>query len=315
MARAPGGTRNLDSLNHFLRNIEDYANRYGSAKIPGTLKVKEMPADPSEFFTEKSMKRWAEHFVATVFVPQVLKPAYEHGTGLNGEGNGGTSNLYGHTPIIEQGVGIGRLHDPEYNFDWEKGQGSIRISKDMRRMAREQEQDQLERQRAQAGKQYAEYLTSRHKANWKRGFEDLFKNLTKVGVLSDKKGVGIGPATLVLSQKLHSYSVVRAKASGRTRYNSFFYAAEYGTGIAENVGGDQWVNRDPETKEDDGRWYFTDALGRGARFRGQGGLHFLFESRSRQPRELYYDKMAELLPTYLDKYLNKVTKGAVRWIS
>jgi len=140
--------------------------------------------------------------------------------------------------------------------------------------------------------------------------------------------VEVGPGEKVLGHKLNTYMPFYDASEKATKLdlNSLFAAVEYGTGVAANVGGPQWVNREGPTKRwrerfdaairpEVGAW----ALGRiertqvapgrwrsrrkGVLFRGQKGFHFLYDERTRKPRALYEERFKKEFPSYLQKAL------------
>lgn len=123
----------------------------------------------------------------------------------------------------------------------------------------------------------------------------------------DDAVAGIGAGSSILGLQLSDYSKLSGSGNIDRSLNSLWLATEYGTGIAKNVGGDQWVRRDGPTKDPDGsgRWWLDglrDAR-EGALFEGQEGFHFLHDARTRQPLEMYEQMVRKLLPQYISNAL------------
>lgn len=107
---------------------------------------------------------------------------------------------------------------------------------------------------------------------------------------------GIGPINELMSMRLEPYMPVQGGGYSSSPYHSLFMAVEYGTGVAENVGGSQWIKRSGSTKEADGSWWLGSDAGRGIHFKGQRGIHFLDDARTRQPLPIYLKRLETALP-------------------
>lgn len=264
---------NTTELMNFLKDIQGHVNKMGTVTIPATFEMRDREGKWKPL--EVLGEERMQAFVQD-FMKNIYIPQVLHPAFWEGKASGGSEsgavNNQRYQPIIDRGSKW---------FKWDRGPKT-----------------EFKREPNLSGQ-------------WAQGFQKLFNNLTNVVVTEGGNRVGIGPRKLLESQKLLHYNMLRG-ATKPTRFGEFFYAAEFGTGIAENVGGEQWVNRQGPSKEDDGKWWFTDKRGRGGRFQGQRGLHFLFDARSRTPRPYYYDKMAELLPAALDNYFQKQLGGAIR---
>jgi hypothetical protein len=160
---------------------------------------------------------------------------------------------------------------------------------------------------------------------WQQGFKKLLEALTTVSnasISGNTITVNMGSGRDLLSQRLGFYSVTRGPSSP-SDFDSFFYAAEFGTGIGENVGGAQWIRHEVKGIQYEkvsyngvyGHWWFGNKIGKhwyGGLFSGQRGLHFLYEPETRKPRPQFKQWITDNLQTELAKYLNSRIGGAIR---
>lgn len=164
------------------------------------------------------------------------------------------------------------------------------------RFIREQES------KAEAGKE-AKSDTRKHML---KGFDDLFQKiiLRNIEMDNDKAFVGMGPMPQILQLQLSKYMPIK-KAQANSELNSLFYGVEFGTGLAENVGGNKWVRKDGRSKHEsgDGSWYFA-----GLRQAGQKGFHFLHNAQTREPRQKWLYWIHKNFPKFLDDYFGGTIK-------
>jgi hypothetical protein len=168
--------------------------------------------------------------------------------------------------------------------------------------------DNYSRFRMRGGKREA---SRDHYATMRKGWSELWESLSKVTSprrSGSEISVGMGPYQEVMRHRLSRYMPVSGSTSARGEPNTLFKAVEFGTGIAENVGGPQWVRHEGETKEDDGSWWLGPSVGMGAHFMGQKGFHFLYDERTRRPKEFYYKYIYEKFPEFVDDYLKNHDK-------
>lgn len=98
---------------------------------------------------------------------------------------------------------------------------------------------------------------------------------------------------------------------GRSEYESWFLAVEWGTGIAANVG-EPWVRAEGRTKDKsgDGSWWFGKQSGSGnfsgTRVLGQKGFHMFWDENTRKPNEFWIKKINERLPVFLRRRLFEI---------
>ena len=149
-----------------------------------------------------------------------------------------------------------------------------------------------------------------HYGKMRRGWDKLWGDIGTVMApkrSGDDISVGMGPYQAVMAHRLSHYMPVQGAKNAREP-NTLFKAVEFGTGVAENVGGAQWVRKDGPTKESDGSWWLGPTKQQGAHFFGQKGFHFLYEERTRKPKEFYYKFIYEKFPEFVDDYLKNHDK-------
>lgn len=142
------------------------------------------------------------------------------------------------------------------------------------------------------------------------GFDAIWSILRRdpvIRVEGNSVVAGIGDRQALNRLQLSSYT----GGGGGSKYNNLFLATEYGTGIASNVGGPEWVRRSGPTKAtapfEEGSWWFTNKDAEdedGSLFLGQKGVHFLYDARSRKPLALYQKLFRDELPKYIRRELN-----------
>lgn len=143
------------------------------------------------------------------------------------------------------------------------------------------------------------------------GFQQLWSAISTTAGSTTSEGarLRIGPGEVVNRLKLGNYMQMRGTPSRRSPYDSLFYATEFGTGIAENVGGEQWVRGFGPTKvtstapDDRGAWWFGNFRGHGMLMTGQRGFHFLYDERTRKPKDIYRYRLLQALPDAIRKEL------------
>lgn len=147
------------------------------------------------------------------------------------------------------------------------------------------------------------------------GFRELWNRISKTQRLKlggGKIGIGIGPSSTVTSLSMNAYMPHAGGMQTQSKYNVLFFGVEFGTGTVDNVGGPAFLRLDGPTKERDGSWWLGDKVGQGAHFKGQKGFHFLFEERTRRPREYYAHLLDRTLPSYVSDYFRRVFGFQVR---
>lgn len=134
------------------------------------------------------------------------------------------------------------------------------------------------------------------------GIEALWEAIatpTAPSINGEAVTMGLGPGPQIMSLKLPDYMRMQGSKTTQSEYTSLFFAVEYGTGIAQNVGGGQFVRTEGETKESDGSWWLGPERHTGLHFEGQRGFHFLYDEHTRVPREIYAERVKEKLAEYI----------------
>ncbi len=146
-------------------------------------------------------------------------------------------------------------------------------------------------------------ITQRLYDRYSKGFRDMLSNITATSIEKQKGRVvaHMGPEALVMGQQLKDYSVLRGGGSP-TMFNSFFMAAEFGTGIYADK---RWFHNDPPSKEADGSWWVQHPTreGFGAHFLGQKPMNFMFGGDGRTPKPVYEEFIKQRLYQALDHFL------------
>ncbi len=298
-----------------LKNFKDFEKNIGklmtSKTVKATLKV-ELPKNRTEFNIDRILLDFGNYFVQKAFVENFLKPAFLTGRGIPGYGGyGGNAKKF--APQIVRGMdaygqvtgetdGQGKYKRTSDSNPLERrllaavDRGDTEAALKIQKRIEKKEQDQ-----------FAQTIQGTDiSSTWAQGFDKMLENLTTV-TPARKEGnkivIGIGPGAQILAQQLSSYRVTQGLNSKRpSSYNSFFYAAEFGTGIGENVGGDQWIRHEVTGKDQTekttyqgkaGHWWFGNktASGQwtGGLFSGQKGLHFFYDPSTREERPEFGD--------------------------
>jgi hypothetical protein len=305
----------------------------GTTAAKASFKAKEKAKPETDF--EKLLTKFAVEFMQHFFVEEVFKPAFFDGRGIGGSGASSVSQF---TPQIALGYS-----EIQKRVTYQKEKGHIDAADAMGSMTAEQRdayykrlEKQQQRERATAG------ATSKRESNinriteaagaegasisasWETGFGQLFSAMTKMAparVGGSSIRVDMGPGSGILAQKLGAYSVSQGVATRGDGFDSFFYAAEFGTGIASNVGGAQWIReikhnnaQNGPFKGPPGSWWFGDQEHGGGLWSGQKGIHFLFDQSTRQPLPIYRDWIAKNLRPKFAQFMAANTKGRVQQV-
>jgi hypothetical protein len=314
----------------------------------------QMQGKPNTVDLENWLADFAVVFMAEYFVEEVFRPAFFQGTGVAGGGQ--ASNPHAHMPKIEWGYS--KIYD-EIGYQRESTRGPHKWGKQryrglQRALERLDEIDQTadpdgyaeqwkkvqdlqaKQSAFEARERKAEHARSINEetasnteldvrdfvANWDEGFKSLFTAMRRTSTPkrdAHSITVSMGPRQAVMSQTLARYSVTQGIAS-QSDHDSFFYAAEFGTGVAENVGGPQWVRQvkknnaqvmpNSRFKADPGSWFFGGKTG-GGMFSGQRGLHTLFEPGSREAQPVYRQWVEANLKPRLGAFLGQRSGGRI----
>lgn len=268
-------------------------NLTGSAEIKAKFTADSKNNKPKTDF-DKLLTEFGTQFMQHFFVEEVFKPAFFYGRGI-GSGGGASSPLE-FMPKIDLGYSEVKKH-----FTWSQGEGSPTET------------------------------TDNLVGKWDSGFGMLFAAMTQLGPArrgGNSVRIDMGPRSEILKQKLGQYSV-SSGAPSASAFDSFFFAAEFGTGIAENVGGSQWVREVKKNnaqngplrtesigvdalKGPPGSWWFGSEKSGGGRFSGQRGLHFLFDAVTRNPLPIYGQWVRNNIRPKFAEFMAARTKGKVR---
>lgn len=317
----------------------------GSTEVKAKFEAKAKDNKPETDF-DKMLTEFGMQFMEHFFVEEVFKPAFFYGKGT-GVGDGAANPLT-FMPKIE--LGYSQVKD-KITYQRGKGKDSFSGYKGLTQALSENQPDTtdprklsehwqavLRQQEAERNADYTKQHGFRHDlavnaasnpvsntesfaAAWETGFGELFAAMTTLGPA--RRGgsairIDMGPASQIMQQTLARYSVSSGMASP-SEFNSFFYAAEFGTGIAANVGGPQWVR---EIKKNNaqkgpvagppGSWWFGDQTHGGGMWSGQRGLHFLFDKATREPLPIYRDWIAKNIRPKFAQFMAARTNGRVR---
>jgi hypothetical protein len=153
------------------------------------------------------------------------------------------------------------------------------------------------------------HVSQRLYDKFRGGFGQMLKAVTTTEIESKPGRVmaHMGPEPVVMGMKLSDYSVLRHGATP-TKYNSFFMAAEFGTGIHADP---RWFHNDPPSKEPDGSWWVINEKGTmGAHFEGQKPMHAFFKPGTKTIKPVYAEFIRANLYPALDEFLaNKYPEG------
>lgn len=149
-------------------------------------------------------------------------------------------------------------------------------------------------------------------ATMDRGFSRLWDTIAQEPLTSSTSTsatVGIGRMSEIKQLRLNEYMGTTGSLKTTSNLNSLFYAIEFGTGIAENVGA-EWVRHEGPTKDSKipGAWWFKsphneEAGSDGALFLGQKGFHFLYDERRQRPKQMYADYFHRHFPKFVQQKL------------
>lgn len=308
----------------------------GSAELKAKFEVKSKD-NKAETDFDKMLTEFGMEFMQHFFVEEVFKPAFFYGKGT-GVGDGAASPLQ-FMPKIEMGYSQvkekityqrGKKKDPFSAYrGMEEAIAEGVGSKRWEAIQKQQEEERSADYTKQHG--YRHDLAVNASSNamdtqsfasaWETGFGELFAAMTRLGPA--RRGgssirIDMGPSASILQQTLARYSVSSGMASP-SEFNSFFYAAEFGTGIAENVGGAQWIReikknnaQNGPVKGPPGSWWFGDEKHGGGMWSGQRGLHFLFDKATREPLPIYRDWIAKNIRPKFAQFMAARTNGRVR---
>ena len=296
------------SFYQWRRNLEESFAKLRNVEVPIKMEVGNTP---DLHFTDVLID-FAKYYMERQFVQQFVLPAYKAMNLPNAP--------YPYMPHIEIGAGAsGRT-------TYKRHQGHLRKNRreaayedfyeisqeidsiDMRRRGAKDQYERLTKEKSRIIERIQKAQATELKSNrafadearndpqtvialWQSGFQQMLDIMTTVGkprVAGNDVIVSMGSIQKLLTMKLGSYSVTSGRSSP-SKLDSFFYAAEFGTGISQNVGGR--VNTEGRTKTTlngaPGYWWFGNkgANGdwHGGLFSGQRGTHFLFQAGTDTP--------------------------------
>lgn len=308
----------------------------GTTASKASFQAKENTKPKTDF--EKLLSEFAVEFMQHFFVEEVFKPAFFDGRGI---GSSGASSVRQFMPQIDLGYS-----EIQKRVSWTKtnkhidaldamekeGIGSMTPEQRDAYYKRFEKLQQRERQSAGATSKRESNIAQLTRqgeaegaslsATWETGFGQLFAAMTKMAparIGGNSIRVDMGPGSGILAQKLGPYSVSQGAATQGDGFDSFFYAAEFGTGIAANVGGAQWIReikhnnaQNGPFKGPPGSWWFGDKEHGGGMWSGQKGIHFLFDQNTRQPLPIYRDWISKNLRPKFAQFMAANTNGRVR---
>lgn len=148
------------------------------------------------------------------------------------------------------------------------------------------------------------------KAGTRSGHQALIRELQQVRIFKTARGVGAKLGEGVGSLSSNAFS----EMPGHTVLDNLFLTVEFGTGVADNVGGERWVKRPGQSpggfnlagkniKEEDGSWWLGPILGQGMHFRGKPGFNGLFEKVSREPKDVWIKLFRTEFPRFINRGL------------
>lgn len=152
-----------------------------------------------------------------------------------------------------------------------------------------------------------------------RALWEVFSKPIPIERTSRRYKMGIGRRSELNALKLSDYMGTKGTNHKRQPYNSLFKAVEFGTGIAENVGGAKYVRKgggkgadSGRTKDPsgDGSWWLGPAAGEGAHHAGQRGFHFLYDEQTRKPRQGYIDLVRREFPKFFASAVKRYLEGS-----
>jgi hypothetical protein len=229
-----------------------------------------------EVFSDRNMKRVVEEFLMEELVPEIGKAWH-----------GGEATYKQHLPMYwsrsknqlmpiigrstrERGQGLLSKEGKEYLSEESATEGTVRVTD--------------------------------RTGNYLRGLRDLYRAVTTID-RSGTTSVGLGPMDKILAMDIADYSLLEPKKS---KYTSWFYTVEFGTGVAENVGAN-WVNTEnkdlgtnPPGGQVDGSW-LTGYAPFPLHIFGQKPFHFLHDE-NHAPQQYYVKFVDEKLPARFERY-------------
>jgi hypothetical protein len=156
------------------------------------------------------------------------------------------------------------------------------------------------------GKNRGRLSNSERSVPMDRGFQALWNTINRqtYSMEGNDRVVNVGDGQAMSALPLNAYMGTSGKGRvNNSPYNKLWMAVEYGTGVASNVGGSQYVNHEGPTKLDSpaGAWFFENKQqdNNGGLFTGQKGFHFLYDERTRKPKTLYEKYFRERFPAYI----------------
>jgi hypothetical protein len=155
---------------------------------------------------------------------------------------------------------------------------------------------------------------SRRRIFMDRGFDALWDVFSQPVPVRQDRGTfrfGVGPKQkLIKDLRLGDFM---GSSKTNSDMNSLFLAVEFGTGIAANVGGSQWVRRGSQypakDPSGDGSWWTGGKPGSGTRVYGQKGFHFLYDAASRRPHPEYADYFRTEFPKFFISAVKRHIEG------
>jgi hypothetical protein len=318
----------FDAWSRGLKNAMD--NLGGSTRAKAWFEVKRKE---NQILTEfdKLLQEFAITFMQEYFVNEVFKPAFFAGQGT-GMGAGAASAI-NFMPKIELGYS---QKTQSITYDRSKGKKKANYEQRIEEATASGDWTLVAKLQAEETTGIAERASNNRAASlaesalaagqsmtgaWETGFGELFAAMTKLSspqIGGSSVLIQMGSGSDILKQKLAPYSVSQNMASS-SDFDSFFYAAEFGTGIAQNVGGAQWVREAKKNnaqngpfKGPPGSWWFGNAATGGGLFSGQRGLHFLFDPATRQPLPIYRDWISKNIATKFAAFMSARSGGKFR---
>lgn len=277
MAKIRGPTQNERVQLRHLRFLRTWAHRM---EIGISVDTRKLYKDVGRAFSDETLSQLASDFLAQILVPQI-QARYDKAA---------ASDEY----LPEEGEGMGAfrgsdaLSYAELESQQTNPDGSTKtldqFINDARNRAKLNEDD--------SGA--SDSFMNRNVANVRRGFSDLRERVFTIHRVPG--GAGIGRWSDIKTLKLSDYAM-RMAGRGRSRYNRLFYAVEFGTGIAEKVGGSQFVRREGATKDrfQPGAWWLGPEEGQGIKYLGQKAFHFLYEPRRDREKRVPRDEYKQIL--------------------
>lgn len=284
--------------------------------IPAKLTVKGLP----NLRLNELLIEFAKEFMEEIFIKEFVLPAYratvenprpympqyigKKGPGRIDETSDLNSALNRRIAEIDSVIEKNSIHARNNQFKLRAEREELMqkyIKRRDRKMEREHRQQAVVR-KADSGEMLA---------LWRDGFKNMLNVMTEITGVKNAGGritVSMGSITKLLAIPLSAYSVTGGEAGRPSELNSFFYAAEFGTGVAKNVGGR--VRTEGHTKVaihgQPGFWWYghqSQNEWTGALFSGQMGTHFWFEAGTDTPNPKIHQYINEHLQSSLTQFL------------